>query len=49
MLPVKLKQIDTLNLTLPNLQLSLPTEPEQEKPNIVVLKKSVKSNSTELF
>ena len=35
--------------TLPTLTLTLPTEPEQEKPNIVVLKKSVKSNSTELF
>ncbi len=49
MLPVILKQIDTLNLALPTLQLTLPTEPEPEKPNIVILKKSVKSNSTELF
>lgn len=49
MLPVILKQIDTLDLTLPNLQLTLPTEPEPEKPNIVILKKPVKSNSTGLF
>ena len=49
MLPVILKQIDTLNLTLPNLQLTLPTEPEPEKPNIVILKKKAQSNSTELF
>ena len=49
MLPVILKQIDTLNLALPTLQLTLPTEPEQEKPNIVVLKKKAQLNSTELF
>lgn len=49
MLPVILKQIDMLNLTLPTLQLILPTEPEPDKPNIVILKKPVKSNSTELF
>lgn len=57
MLPVKLKpnptfmQLTTsgLDSLLPNLQLTIPTEPEPEKPNIVILKKPVKSNSTELF
>lgn len=49
MLPVILKQIDTLDLTLPNLSLSIVTESEPEKPNIVILKKKVQSNSTELF
>lgn len=49
MLPVILKQIDTLALTLPTLQLNLPIEPEPEKPNIVILKKKAQSNSTELF
>lgn len=49
MLPVILKQIGTLDLTLPNLSLSIPTESEPEKPNIVMLKKPVKLNSTGLF
>lgn len=49
MLPVILKQIDTLDFTLPTLQLNLPIEPEPEKPNIVIIKKKVQSNSTELF
>ena len=51
MLPVNLNTTQ-LNLdTLPTLTLTLtlPTEPEQEKPNIVILKKKVQSNSTELF
>ena len=49
MLPVNLNTTQ-LNLdTLPTLTLTLPTEPEQEKPNIVVLKKKVQQNSTELF
>lgn len=48
MLPVILK-LDTLNLALPTLQLNIPTEPEPEKPNIVILKKKAQSNSTELF
>lgn len=55
--PVKLKpksavmQLATskLDSLLPNLQLNIPFEPEPEKPNIVILKKPVKSNSTELF
>ena len=49
MLPVILKQIDTLDLTLPDLSLSIVTESEPEKQNIVMLKKKVQSNSTELF
>lgn len=57
MLPVKLKPNPTLmqlatsglDSLLPNLQLTIPFEPEPEKPNIVILKKPVKSNSTELF
>lgn len=49
MLPAILKQIDTSNLTLPDIQLTLPAEPEPEKPNIVILKKKVQSKSTELF
>lgn len=57
MLPVKLKpkpafmQLATsgLDSLLPNLQLTIPFEPEPEKPNIIMLKKPVKSNSTELF
>ena len=49
MLPVILKQIDMLNLTLSTLSLSIPTEPEPDKPNIVIIKKKVQSNSTELF
>lgn len=57
MLPVKLKpkspvmQLVTskLDSLLPNLQLTIPFEPEKEKPNIIMFKKSVKSNSTELF
>lgn len=49
MLPVNLNTTQ-LNLdTLPTLQLTLPTEPEPEKPNIVIFKKKVQSNSTELF
>ena len=35
--------------TLPTLTLTLPTEPEQEKANIVKKKKKVQQNSTELF
>ena len=42
MLPVN------LNTTYLSLD-TLPTEPEQEKPNIVILKKKVQLNSTELF
>ena len=57
MLPVKLKPNPTfmqlatsgLDSLLPNLQLTIPFEPEPEKPNIVILKKKVQSNSTELF
>ena len=57
MLPVKLKpksaviQLVTskLDSLLPNLQLTIPFEPEPEKPNIVILKKKAQSNSTELF
>lgn len=57
MLPVKLKpkspvmQLATskLDSLLPNLQLTIPFEPEPEKPNIVILKKKAQSNSTELF
>ena len=49
MLPVILKQIDTLDLTLPTLSLTIPFEPEPGKPNIVILKKKAQSNSTELF
>lgn len=57
MLPVKLKpkspvmQLATskLDSLLPNLQLTIPFEPEPEKPNIIMLKKPVKSNSTGLF
>lgn len=49
MLHVILKQLDTLDLTLPNLQLTIPFEPEPEKPNIVILKKKAQSNLTELF
>ena len=57
MLPVKLKPNPTfmhlatskLDSLLPNLQLTIPFEPEPEKPNIVILKKKAQSNSTELF
>lgn len=57
MLPVKLKPKPTvmqlvtsqLDSLLPNLQLNIQFEPEPEKPNIVILKKPVKPNSTELF
>lgn len=57
MLPIKLKPNPTfmqlatsdLDSLLPNLQLTIPFEPEPEKPNIVILKKQVKSNSTSLF
>lgn len=38
-----------LDSLLPNLQLTIPFEPEPEKPNIVILKKKAQSNSTELF
>ena len=49
MLPVNLNTTQ-LNLdTLPTLTLTLPIEPEQEKPNIVILKKKAQLNSTELF
>lgn len=49
MLPVNLNTTQ-LNLdTLPTLTLTVPTEPEQEKPNIVVLKKKTNSKSDELF
>lgn len=57
MLPVKLKPKPTvmqlvtskLDSLLPTLSLSIPFEPEPEKPNIVTLKKKAQSNSTELF
>ena len=57
MLPVKLKPKPTvmqlvtskLDSLLPNLQLTIPFEPEPDKPNIVILKKKAQSNSTELF
>ena len=49
MLPVHLNTTYLSLDTLPTLTLTLPTEPEQEKPNIVILKKPVKANSTELF
>ena len=49
MLPVNLNTTYLSLDTLPTLILTLPTEPEQEKPNIVVLKKKVQQNSTELF
>ena len=49
MLPVNLNTTYLSLDTLPTLQLTLPTEPEQEKPNIVILKKKVQQNSTELF
>lgn len=49
MLPVNLNTTYLSLDTLPTLQLNLPTEPEPEKPNIVILKKKAQSNSTELF
>ena len=49
MLPVNLNTTYLSLDTLPTLTLTLPTEPEPEKPNIVVLKKKVEQNSTELF
>lgn len=49
MLPVNLNTTQLSLDTLPTLSLSIPTEPEPEKPNIVILKKKVQSNSTELF
>lgn len=57
MLHVKLKPNPTfmqlatssLDSLLPNLQLTIPFEPEPDKPNIVILKKKAQSNSTELF
>ena len=49
MLPVNLNTTYLSLDTLPTLTLTLPTEPEHEKPNIVVLKKKVQQNSTELF
>ena len=49
MLPVNLNTTYLSLDSLPTLTLTLPTEPEPEKPNIVVLKKKSLSNSTELF
>lgn len=49
MLPVNLNTTYLSLDTLPTLTLTLPTEPEQEKPNIVVLKKKTHSKSDELF
>ena len=49
MLPVNLNTTQLSLDTLPTLSLSIPTEPEPEKPNIVILKKKVQSKSTELF
>ena len=49
MLPVNLNTTQLSLDTLPTLTLTLPTEPEQEKPNIVILKKKVHSNQNELF
>ena len=49
MLPVNLNTTYLSLDTLPTLTLTLPTEPKQEKPNIVILKKKVQQNSTELF
>lgn len=49
MLPVNLNTTQLSLDILPTLTLTLPTEPEQEKPNIVILKKKTQLNSTELF
>ena len=49
MLPVNLNTTYLKLNTLPTITLTLPTKPEQEKPNIVILKKKVQQNSTELF
>ena len=49
MLPVNLNTTQLSLDTLPTLTLTIPTEPEQEKPNIVILKKKVQSKTTELF
>ena len=49
MLPVNLNTTYLSLDTLPTLTLTLPKEPEPEKPNIVILKKKVQQNSTELF
>ena len=49
MLPVNLNTTYLSLDTLPTLTLTVPTEPEPEKPNIVILKKKAQSNSTELF
>ena len=49
MLPVNLNTTYLSLDTLPTLTLTLPTEPEPEKPNIVILKKKTQLNSTELF
>ena len=49
MLPVNLNTTQLSLDTLPTLTLTLPTEPEQEKPNIFILKKKTHSDSTELF
>ena len=49
MLPVNLNTTYLSLDTLPTLTLTLSTEPEQEKPNIVILKKKAQLNSTELF
>ena len=49
MLPVNLNTTQLSLDTLPTLTLTLPTEPEQEKQNIVILKKKANSKSNELF
>lgn len=49
MLPVNLNTAYLSLDTLPTLTLTLPTESEQEKPNIVILKKKAHSNQNELF
>ena len=49
MLPVNLNTTYLSLDTLPTLTLTVPTEPEPEKPNIVILKKKVQSKTTELF
>ncbi len=49
MLPVNLNTTYLSLDTLPTLTLTLPTEPEQGKPNIIILKKKTQLNSTELF
>ena len=49
MLPVNLNTTQLSLDTLPTLTLTVPTEPEPDKPNIVILKKKVQSKTTELF